>query len=128
VFPKLQSYEWPGNIRELRNVVERLVIMCDEAIHERDLPTYLGGPRTVRHVAAAGSQIDFSRYSQRNLKEFRDEMEAELIKQRLVEHEWNISAAAKSLQIERTNLHKRMRQLNIHREGAGPAKDEPKDE
>ena len=51
-----KRYEWPGNVRELRNVVERLVIMSDEVIRERDLPPYLGGPRSSRRSRSARSR------------------------------------------------------------------------
>ena len=37
----LKAYDWSGNIRELRNVVERLVIMCDEVIGKVDVEKYL---------------------------------------------------------------------------------------
>ena len=108
-------------MRELRNVVERLVIMSDEAIREKDLPTYLGGPRALaRQSAATSNAIDLSRYSSKTLREFRDEVEGEFIKMRLADFDWNISRCSQALGIERTNLHKKLRVLGIHREGGEP--------
>jgi DNA-binding NtrC family response regulator len=125
VFDRLKAYDWPGNIRELRNVVERLVIMSDEVIREKDLPPYLGGPRPPRPAAAAsGAAVDLGRYANKSLREFREEVESEFIRLRLAEFEWNISRTAQALGIERTNLHKKLRALGIHR-GEGGGDNEP---
>ena len=119
VLERLKQYDWPGNVRELRNVVERLVIMSDEVIRERDLPPYLGGPRPGGIAASrqSGPQtaIDLGRYAGKSLREFREEVESEFIRIRLAEFEWNISRTAQALGIERTNLHKKLRALGIHR-------------
>jgi DNA-binding NtrC family response regulator len=124
VLERLKQYDWPGNVRELRNVVERLVIMSDEVIHEKDLPPYLGGPRPPGRSSAEKSgpvtAIDLNRYAGKSLREFREEVESEFIRIRLAEFEWNISRTAQALGIERTNLHKKLRALGIHRgEGTG---------
>ena len=118
VFARLQAYEWPGNVRELRNVVERLVIMSDEVIREKDLPPYLGGPREksqANRTTGPQTAIDLGRYAGKSLREFREEVESEFIRIRLAEFEWNISRTAQALGIERTNLHKKLRALGIHR-------------
>jgi two-component system, NtrC family, nitrogen regulation response regulator NtrX len=118
VLERLQRYDWPGNVRELRNVVERLVIMSDDVIRERDLPPYLGGPRpTSAILRQTGPQtaIDLGRYAGKSLREFREEVESEFIRLKLAEYEWNISRTAQALGIERTNLHKKLRALGIHR-------------
>jgi DNA-binding NtrC family response regulator len=126
VFERLKQYDWPGNVRELRNVVERLVIMSDEVIREKDLPPYLGGPRPPGDKNRTGNTgpvnaIDLGRYAGKSLREFREEVESEFIRIRLAEFEWNISRTAQALGIERTNLHKKLRALGIHRgEGSGP--------
>ncbi|HET9987910.1 MAG TPA: sigma-54 dependent transcriptional regulator [Kofleriaceae bacterium] len=122
VLERLKQYEWPGNVRELRNVVERLVIMSDEVIRDKDLPPYLGGPRSATQRGNSGpiNAIDLGRYAGKSLREFREEVESEFIRIRLAEFEWNISRTAQALGIERTNLHKKLRALGIHRgEGSG---------
>jgi len=122
VLERLKQYEWPGNVRELRNVVERLVIMSDEVIREKDLPPYLGGPRPPSKSSQSGpvAAIDLGRYAGKSLREFREEVESEFIRIRLAEFDWNISRTAQALGIERTNLHKKLRALGIHRgEGSG---------
>ncbi len=118
VLERLKHYAWPGNVRELRNVVERLVIMSDEVIRERDLPPYLGGPRgQTQRSGNSGpiGAIDLGRYAGKSLREFREEVESEFIRIRLAEFDWNISRTAQALGIERTNLHKKLRALGIHR-------------
>jgi DNA-binding NtrC family response regulator len=125
VFERLKQYDWPGNVRELRNVVERLVIMSDEVIREKDLPPYLGGPRAAARADKSGPQtaIDLGRYAGKSLREFREEVESEFIRIRLAEFEWNISRTAQALGIERTNLHKKLRALGIHRGESGNGED-----
>ena len=124
VFEILKRYDWPGNVRELRNVVERLVIMSDEVIREKDIPPYLGGPRASQlapRPATGETAIDLGRYAGKSLREFREEVESEFIRIRLAEFDWNISRTAQALGIERTNLHKKLRALGIHRgEDIGP--------
>jgi DNA-binding NtrC family response regulator len=121
VFERLKAYDWPGNVRELRNVVERLVIMSDEVIRERDLPPYLGGPRPAGVGRQTGPQptFDLARYASKSLREFREEIEADFIRMKLAELGWNISKTAQVLGIERTNLHKKLRALGIHRGDEG---------
>jgi two-component system nitrogen regulation response regulator NtrX len=111
-------------VRELRNVVERLVIMSDEVIRERDVPPYLGAaaghgrPQTGGRARRRG--VDRPRQVRgKSLREFREEIESEFIRIKLVELDWNISRTAAVLGIERTNLHKKLRALGIHREGGG---------
>jgi DNA-binding NtrC family response regulator len=115
VLDKLKDYDWPGNVRELRNVVERMVIMSDELVLMRDLPPDLGG-RSPKSSAAAEPNDDVRRYYDRTLREFREAAESDFIRFKLDEHDWNISRTAQTLGIERTNLHKRMRALGIHRQ------------
>jgi len=100
------------------------VIMSDEVIREKDLPPYLGGPKPPGRASSTGSgpvtAIDLGRYAGKSLREFREEVESEFIRIRLAEFDWNISRTAQALGIERTNLHKKLRALGIHRgEGSG---------
>jgi DNA-binding NtrC family response regulator len=119
VMVRLKAYEWPGNVRELRNVMERLVIMSDEGIVDRDLPPYLGGPSRpdgAGRPATSPGTVDMARWSDRSLRDFREEIESEFIRFKLAEYDWNISRTAQALGIERTNLHKKLRALGIRRD------------
>ena len=98
----LQQYPWPGNARELRNVIERMAILT-----AGDLLTIESVPLEVRHSKDAGPRS--------NLKETRDSAERDHILRALEDTNWNVSAAARVLAMERTNLHKRIRALGLSR-------------
>jgi two-component system nitrogen regulation response regulator NtrX len=101
VFEILQVYSWPGNARELRNTVERMAILTPA-----DLLTPDSIPLEIR------LQPDSKAAS---LQETRDAAERDRIIQALERCDWNVSAAARMLGVERTNLHKRMRTLGVSR-------------
>jgi len=98
----LEQHSWPGNIRELRNVVERMAILSDGgALGAATVPVEIRSGK----AAAKG-----------NLRETRESAEREHILRTLEEAQWNVSSAARALGMERTNLHKRIRALGIERE------------
>ena len=101
----LSGYNWPGNVRELRNMMERLVILCPrETIEVDDLPVELnrrGDP----------SQVS----TETPLREAKNEFEHHFIRNCLETNDWNITETARQLGIERTNLHRKMRQYDIKR-------------
>jgi two-component system nitrogen regulation response regulator NtrX len=102
VFPVLQNYHWPGNARELRNVVERMAILTPgERIGVEAIPV------EVRHYR------DSSQRS--SVQEAREGAERDHILKALDAVDWNVSAAARALGMERTNLHKRIRALGLNR-------------
>jgi two-component system nitrogen regulation response regulator NtrX len=103
----LKNYPWPGNIRELKNLVERLLIMNPgEKITASDLPSHLTQPDLNIPSIKSGSNT---------LKEVRDSAEREYIMQTLKLCNGNVSKAARMLGLERTNLHKKMNSLGIKR-------------
>jgi two-component system, NtrC family, nitrogen regulation response regulator NtrX len=103
VFEALEDYAWPGNIRELRNTVERMAILTrGDAIDAEAVPVEI---RIARGGAGRG-----------NLREARESAEREHILRALEEAKWNVSGAARALGMERTNLHKRIRALGLARE------------
>jgi len=104
----LASYAFPGNVRELKNLCERLVILSDQEILPDDLP-----PEIRRSAEPA---ISPAAYSHLSLREFKDEMERAFILYRLKEHGWNISRTAVALGIERTNLHRKLKAHGIARQ------------
>jgi two-component system nitrogen regulation response regulator NtrX len=127
VYARLAQYRWPGNVRELRNVCERMVIMSGERITAADVPEAVG-PRAAAPVAG-GPSTDLAHYGEVPLKELRDLVERDYIQKKLEEHDWNITQAAQALGVERTNLHKKIKQHGLSRAGRGaPAPAEPGDE
>ncbi len=119
VYDRLKSYRWPGNVRELRNVCERMVIMSGDRIGIGDVPDTVG-PRAPAAPTAPGA-ADLSKYGEVPLKELRDLVERDYILKKLEEHEWNITQAAQALGVERTNLHKKIKQHGLSRSGRGGA-------
>jgi DNA-binding NtrC family response regulator len=108
VLQTLRRYNWPGNVRELKNVTERMVIMSGDTISEGDVP---------ESVCGDAGAVDPRRFDGMSLKDVRDEVEREYIRSKLAEYGWNITRTAQALGIERTNLHKKIKQLGIRREG-----------
>ena len=99
----LHRYTWPGNVRELRNVVERMAILSTgNRITADAIPMEISSAQAAR--AAAG------------LQEVRDAAERQRIRQALDQTEWNVAAAARLLDTERTALHKRIRALGLKRQ------------
>ena len=101
MFAELAAYRWPGNIRELRNVMERMAILAPDPITPAAVPLEIRFPRA---ESAAST-----------LEESRARAESDLIRQALEQAAWNVAAAARALGIERTRLHKRMKALGIER-------------
>ena len=114
----LSGFEWPGNVRELRNVIERLVILSEDEIGVGDLPeeivTEVSRKNRPAHAVAALDLPPEARTLP--LRELRDLIERQYILSKLDENGWNISRTAQVLDIERTNLHKKMRALGISRD------------
>jgi two-component system nitrogen regulation response regulator NtrX len=102
VFPMLEAYPWPGNVRELKNTVERMAILTPE--HQLTSDSV---PHELREPADARASSD--------LQGVRDAAERDRILQVLTETNWNVSSAARSLGMERTNLHKRINALGLKR-------------
>ncbi|HEV7606834.1 MAG TPA: sigma-54 dependent transcriptional regulator [Steroidobacteraceae bacterium] len=101
VIDELKRHDWPGNIRELQNLLERLMILSGERITTLDLPEeFLAVPE---RGAAAGS----------SLKEFRDHAERDYIVATLRRHNGNVSQTAIELGVGRTYLHRRLSVLQI---------------
>jgi DNA-binding NtrC family response regulator len=120
VYDRLRAYRWPGNVRELRNVCERMAIMSGDRIAPADVPEGMG-PRAAPPPAPGAA--DLSRYGAVPLKDLRDLVERDYIVQKLEEHDWNITQAAQALGVERTNLHKKIKQHGLSRAGRGTPAD-----
>ena len=104
----LCSYHWPGNIRELKNFVERVNIMAEEpVIGAASVKAFLGASEREETASAVAD------YAGMTLAEARDRFERELIGARLREHGGNISRAAAALGVYPSNLHSKMKKLKM---------------
>jgi len=99
----LSAYPWPGNIRELRNVVERLLLLAtEEKVTEESVLAALPGAGQPAQVASSGP-----------LAERVQGFERETILSELKRHNYHMTNAAKSLGLERSHLYKKVEQLGI---------------
>jgi DNA-binding NtrC family response regulator len=102
----LMAYSWPGNIRELENVIERAIILTKgPAIVPEDLPDSLNH-RKEKEALLEGNNL-------LKLKEALKDPEKELILKALESVNWNRNEAAKILGINRTTLYKKMHKLGL---------------
>ena len=111
----LCSYPWPGNVRELKNIVERLVIMSpDQLITEAQLPAIFTASERAP-LQPESSEVDAGGLETEGatLRAARDEFEKEFILQKLKEYDWNVSRTADAIEIERSNLHRKMKAYGI---------------
>ena len=107
----LQDASWRGNVRELRNLIERLVIMVPaESIDITDLPAEFF--RAPADIISGSMRLN-------TLQEFKDEAEKAFILAKLREHGWNVSKTAEAIDTPRSNLYKKIEQYNIKREAGG---------
>jgi len=122
----LKSYRWRGNIRELRNAIERLMIMtAGDVVRLEDLPAEVrssdSGPRVadVSAVAASSMSESGSGSGAGTLRAFKDAAERAYLVQKLRETNWNISKTAEIIDTPRSNLYKKLEQYGIKQEVDG---------
>lgn len=106
---RLVRMDWPGNVRELRNTVERLLILSPGAeVGVRDVDRLVGGRRD------GGAGGDLMRAT--TFAEFKEQAERMFILGKLREHEWNVSETARSIDMPRSNLYKKIEKYDLVRE------------
>ena len=104
----LEKYNWPGNIRELKNFVERITIMSDEEIISRETVEFYLGKQV-----GDSKPVIFEEFGEMKLGEAKDRFERTLLIQKLKEHDFNISRAAENLGIYPSNLHGKIKKYGI---------------
>jgi DNA-binding NtrC family response regulator len=109
---RLQDYEWRGNVRELYNVIERLLILVDgDEVDAEDVEQFIqpdGGRNGATQELIAGYD-DFT--------EARDQFEKRFIQRKLNEHDWNVSQTAETIGIQRSHLYNKLNKYGIERDG-----------
>ncbi len=106
----MKHYDWPGNVRELKNIIERLVIMTPGGtITGQHVPDYIAdrGGREEGYARLDGFQIG-------SFREAREEFEKEFIIQKLEENDWNIGKTAEAIELERSNLQRKIKSYGIN--------------
>jgi two-component system, NtrC family, nitrogen regulation response regulator NtrX len=106
----LQRYRWKGNVRELKNTIERVLIMTrGDVIGEDDLPdTVRSAPRQA--APEAGQERTGT------LREFKESAERTFLVEKLRENNWNITRTAEVIGTPRSNLYKKLELYNIKQE------------
>ena len=104
----LQSQEWSGNVRELRNVVERIIIIVDKReVTRKDIEfLFASGKSSVSDIIADSNSF----------QEFKEKAEKAFIIKQLNSNEWNISKTAEVLEIQRSHLYNKMKKYGIEKE------------
>jgi two-component system nitrogen regulation response regulator NtrX len=118
----LAQARWRGNIRELRNFVERLLIMVDRDVVEGDDVRAVVRPEgrgPVASAPAASSQATPFAAKPTTLREFKEVSEREFLVEKLREFGWNISKTADVIDTPRSNLYKKLEQYGITQETDG---------
>jgi len=111
VLDALSTYPWPGNVRELRNVCERLAVLAGNPITVSDLPSDLTGSAQPRFETGMVRLPPTS--SAISLRDFKYQCEKELIEATLRRFDWDYTACARALEIQRTYLHRKIKKLGI---------------
>ncbi|MBP9879756.1 MAG: helix-turn-helix domain-containing protein, partial [Chitinophagales bacterium] len=106
---EIMNINFTGNIRELRNVIERLVILSEQKITEEDVVNYAQSPKS------GGSPKDlYERFEK--FQDFKDHIEKEFILHRLNKNAWNVSKTAEELDIQRSHLYNKIEKYNLKRD------------
>jgi two-component system nitrogen regulation response regulator NtrX len=107
---RLQTRPWPGNIRELRNAVERALILAPgKVVTAADIDRLLpGGDGAMPLASTPGGAHTF--------ETFKQEAEKNFLVQQLREHDWNVSETARALKMPRSNLYKKIERYGLTRE------------
>ena len=108
-FDAMKKLDWNGNIRELRNVVERLIILCGKEITEFDILNYATPPQPVKSTSDMFEQYE-------KLQDFKEFAEKEFIIRKLKKNNWNITKTATELDIQRSHLYNKIERYNLNKE------------
>ncbi len=110
---RLRRYNWRGNVRELHNVIERLLILAEgDAITDEDVDRYMrpGGAQ------AAGGAAESLITEHEDFTQARDGFEKLFIERKLTAYDWNVSRTAEAIGIQRSHLYNKLNKYGIERD------------
>lgn len=114
----LQALPWTGNIRELRNMIERLIILSDKKITDKEVSLYanpanINGGTTNSASAKTGQITDFNKFE--SFQDFKEFAEKEFINFKLDKNGWNVSKTADDIGIQRSHLYHKIEKFGLKR-------------
>jgi len=120
----LQNLPWSGNVRELHNMIERLIILSDKIITQHDVIAFAnpaGGTNigaangsTHNNTTSVGLQgINYDKFA--SFQDYKDHAEREYIKFKLEKNNWNVSKTADDIDIQRSHLYSKIEKFGLKR-------------
>ncbi|MFN8276441.1 MAG: sigma-54 dependent transcriptional regulator [Chitinophagales bacterium] len=105
---ELKSMKWEGNIRELRNVMERLVILSEQKITDEEVKTFVTNTQAKETPTDLFEQFD-------KFQDFKEHIEKLFIEHKLKKFAWNVSRTAEVLDIQRSHLYNKIEKFDLRR-------------
>ena len=105
---ELKTMRWDGNIRELRNVMERLVILSDLKITEDEVKSFVTNTQAKETPTDLFEQFD-------KFQDFKEHIEKLFIEHKLRKFNWNVSKTAEVLDIQRSHLYNKIEKFDLRR-------------
>ncbi len=108
----LENLEWTGNIRELHNMIERLIILSDKGITDVEVNAFANPSYQISGKKQKG--FDFDKFE--TFQEYKDQMEKEFIYHKLTKNAWNVSKTAEEIDIQRSHLYSKIEKFGLSRD------------
>jgi two-component system nitrogen regulation response regulator NtrX len=114
---RLTAHDWPGNIRELKNAVERLLILATgHTVSHHDVERLVGtGDGESGRGTAIGAGVDAAWLRATTFEDFKLAAERAFLMRKLQQHDWNVSETARTLNMPRSNLYKKIERYGLGR-------------
>lgn len=106
---ELKKINWTGNIRELRNVIERLVILCGHKITDEDVAAYA-------NIDGRKSMSTEMIHSFKKFQDWKDYSEKLFIDLKLKKNNWNVAKTASDIEIQRSHLYNKIEKFGLERQ------------
>jgi two-component system, NtrC family, nitrogen regulation response regulator NtrX len=109
---------WTGNIRELRNVIERLIILSDKVITADDVKAFANPIGSIYESqkfteVATISSLNYDQFE--TFQDYKEHAEMEFIKYKLEKNNWNVSKTAEDIDIQRSHLYSKIEKFGLKR-------------